>query len=258
MPEATDIQIHREGRAGRMTLDRPAALDALTYGMLTAIVHALDEWRRDTAVEVVILDGAGGRALCAGGDVYRSTRRERQGQVTRCHAGAALLARRYFERRDPALSETLRRADGTEHRSWAVASAFPAHARHRFVTERSHRSDAGNRDRIDSRRQQHVAARTRAGPLRRALSASPAHAWTDRTRSRPAFADGYLPSSTYKLFLRRAPCGPEGRRRQRRRRGRARRLGADHEAGRQGAGTLEGIFLGADRRGHRRGGRQIG
>jgi len=64
-----DVLIRREGRAGRITLNRPKALNALTLGMVRAIWPAMLAWRNDPAIEVVILDGAGDRALCAGGDV---------------------------------------------------------------------------------------------------------------------------------------------------------------------------------------------
>lgn len=64
-----EVIIRREGRAGRLTLNRPAALNALTYGMVGSITAALTAWRTDPAVEVVILDAAGEKALCAGGDV---------------------------------------------------------------------------------------------------------------------------------------------------------------------------------------------
>jgi len=64
-----DCLIRIEGRAGRITLNRPDALNALTYGMVKAISAALEAWRTDPAVQVVVLDGAGGRALCAGGDI---------------------------------------------------------------------------------------------------------------------------------------------------------------------------------------------
>jgi len=67
--QASECIIRVEGRAGRITLNRPDALNALTYGMLTDIVGALAAWQSDPAVELVILDGAGDRALCAGGDV---------------------------------------------------------------------------------------------------------------------------------------------------------------------------------------------
>ena len=58
-----------EGRAGRITLNRPKALNALTLGMVRDIWRTLIAWRDEPAVSLVILDGAGGRALCAGGDV---------------------------------------------------------------------------------------------------------------------------------------------------------------------------------------------
>ena len=69
-PSATDeVLIRREGRAGRITLNRPKTLNALTYAMVGQIWDALVAWRDDPTIELVILDGAGDRALCAGGDV---------------------------------------------------------------------------------------------------------------------------------------------------------------------------------------------
>jgi enoyl-CoA hydratase len=67
--EANEVLIRVEGTAGRITLNRPKALNALTLGMVRAIWRALLQWRDDPAVQVVILDGAGERGLCAGGDV---------------------------------------------------------------------------------------------------------------------------------------------------------------------------------------------
>ena len=64
-----EVLIRVEGRAGRITLNRPKALNALTLGMVRAIWPALLQWKDDPAVELVILDGAGERGLCAGGDV---------------------------------------------------------------------------------------------------------------------------------------------------------------------------------------------
>ena len=65
----SEVIIRREGRAGRITLDRPKALNALTLAMVREIAPVLEAWRTDPAVELVILDGAGDRGLCAGGDV---------------------------------------------------------------------------------------------------------------------------------------------------------------------------------------------
>jgi len=69
-PSATDeVLIRREGRAGRITMNRPKALNALTHAMVGRIWAALTAWQDDPEVELVVLDGAGDRGLCAGGDV---------------------------------------------------------------------------------------------------------------------------------------------------------------------------------------------
>ncbi|MFJ4923119.1 enoyl-CoA hydratase/isomerase family protein [Streptomyces sp. NPDC088725] len=57
------------GRTARITLNRPRALNALTHPMVTAIDAALTEWERDGRVAAVVIDGAGTRGLCAGGDI---------------------------------------------------------------------------------------------------------------------------------------------------------------------------------------------
>ena len=65
----TDISIRITGRAGRITLQRPQALNAMTYDMCIAIERAFDDWRADPAVDVVVLDAEGDRAFCSGGDI---------------------------------------------------------------------------------------------------------------------------------------------------------------------------------------------
>jgi enoyl-CoA hydratase/carnithine racemase len=72
------VAIRVEGRAGRITLDRPQALNALTHAMVAAIAAALAGWRDDPAVSLVLLDAEGPRAFCAGGDIaaiYEAGRR---------------------------------------------------------------------------------------------------------------------------------------------------------------------------------------
>jgi enoyl-CoA hydratase/carnithine racemase len=59
----------REGHAGTILMNRPKALNALDLGMIRDFAAAIAEWREDPAVKLVILEGAGGRAFCAGGDV---------------------------------------------------------------------------------------------------------------------------------------------------------------------------------------------
>jgi enoyl-CoA hydratase len=57
------------GRLGWLTLNRPRALNALDLGMIDALAAALDRWGYDTDIDIVLLDGAGDRGFCAGGDV---------------------------------------------------------------------------------------------------------------------------------------------------------------------------------------------
>ncbi len=69
MTETETVIARRHGRVGHITLNRPRALNALDLAMIAAVAKALADWREDPAVHVVIIDGAGGRAFCAGGDV---------------------------------------------------------------------------------------------------------------------------------------------------------------------------------------------
>ena len=75
----SDVEIRIEGRAGRITLNRPSALNALTWEMCGAIERALDAWAEDDAVALVVIDGAGERAFCSGGDISEMYRTGRAG-----------------------------------------------------------------------------------------------------------------------------------------------------------------------------------
>jgi enoyl-CoA hydratase len=65
----TNIIIRKSGSAGLITLNRPKALNALTWDMCLAIEAALDSWRDDPEVTLIVIDGAGERAFCSGGDI---------------------------------------------------------------------------------------------------------------------------------------------------------------------------------------------
>ena len=65
----TEILARLEGRLGRITLNRPKALNALTLAMVRDMDAALWRFERDDAVTAVLIDGAGTRGLCAGGDI---------------------------------------------------------------------------------------------------------------------------------------------------------------------------------------------
>ncbi|NHF71612.1 enoyl-CoA hydratase/isomerase family protein [Paracoccus xiamenensis] len=64
-----DLLIRKDRRAGRITFNRPQALNALTHDMALAIHAALNDWRNDPGVDLVIIDAAGDKAFCAGGDI---------------------------------------------------------------------------------------------------------------------------------------------------------------------------------------------
>ncbi len=63
------IVIRRQGRIGRLTINRPKSLNAIDHAMVRSLHCALDAWRGDPAVEAVVIEGAGGRSFCAGGDI---------------------------------------------------------------------------------------------------------------------------------------------------------------------------------------------
>jgi len=64
-----DINIRKEGVVGRITLNRPKALNALSYDMCLKVEKALDSWKNDDSVKLLLIDAEGDRAFCAGGDI---------------------------------------------------------------------------------------------------------------------------------------------------------------------------------------------
>jgi enoyl-CoA hydratase len=58
-----------EGALGRLTLNRPAALHALTLDMVTILLENLMAWKDDARIQVIMLDHSGARGFCAGGDI---------------------------------------------------------------------------------------------------------------------------------------------------------------------------------------------
>jgi enoyl-CoA hydratase len=127
-----EVLIRREGRAGRITINRPQALNALTHAMVAPIWDALLAWRDDARVEVVLLDGSGERALCAGGDV----------RALYDSRGAGSGAARAFWRDEYRLNALIGRYDKPyvaiqDGIVMGGGIGLSAHARHRIVTERS-------------------------------------------------------------------------------------------------------------------------
>ncbi|MDD8022370.1 MAG: enoyl-CoA hydratase/isomerase family protein [Paracoccaceae bacterium] len=69
MTDLPTMIARKEGRVGRLTFNRTAALNALDNEMAEVIEAALDRWRNDPEVAAVLIDAAGDRAFCAGGDI---------------------------------------------------------------------------------------------------------------------------------------------------------------------------------------------
>ncbi|MEH2541768.1 MULTISPECIES: enoyl-CoA hydratase/isomerase family protein [unclassified Bradyrhizobium] len=64
-----DLIARKEGSAGILRLNRPKAINAVTLEMFHDIDKALDAFEADPDIAVIVLEGAGERGLCAGGDI---------------------------------------------------------------------------------------------------------------------------------------------------------------------------------------------
>jgi enoyl-CoA hydratase len=127
-----DLIARREGSAGIIRLNRPKAINAVTLEMFRDIDKALDAFEADPAVAVIVLEGAGERGLCAGGDIralYESSKV--QGDL-----GKVLWREEYilnariakFSKPYVAFMDGIVMGGGV---------GLSAHSRHRVVTERT-------------------------------------------------------------------------------------------------------------------------
>lgn len=64
-----EVQEGQGGNLALITLNRPQALNALTHEMCLLIEEKLRFWETDPAIKVVVMQGAGEKAFCAGGDI---------------------------------------------------------------------------------------------------------------------------------------------------------------------------------------------
>ena len=127
------VRARTHGTLGHLTLDRPQAINALDLGMVRDLASALDAWADDPDVEIVVLDGAGDRGLCAGGDV--------RGLYEQIRSGGAEDAALFF-RAEYALNARISEypkpfvalADGI---TMGGGIGLAGHAAIRVVTERS-------------------------------------------------------------------------------------------------------------------------
>jgi len=79
-----EVLIETRDGVGLITLNRPKVLNALSLDMIRQVATALNNWKDDDAVKVVVFMGAGDRAFCAGGDIkafYSAGMDSRRGAV---------------------------------------------------------------------------------------------------------------------------------------------------------------------------------
>ncbi len=129
----SDVQIRISGACGRITLNRPNALNALTFEMVQAMHLALVEWATADEVKFVLVDGAGERGLCAGGDIramYNAMLADRNDLATDFFRAEYQL--NYFISRYQKPYAVL--MDGLV---MGGGIGISAHGSHRIVTERS-------------------------------------------------------------------------------------------------------------------------
>lgn len=131
--ETEDIVFERRGALGLITLNRPKALNALTLEMMKALDSRLDDWASDPAVQAVVIQGAGERAFCAGGDIRALY--DSRGNRNRAYASAFYREeypqnRRIFRFRKPyvALIDGITMGGGV---------GVSVHGSHRVATERT-------------------------------------------------------------------------------------------------------------------------
>lgn len=77
----TDLIVRKAGRAGHVTLNRPKALNALTHAMCLDLETAMGDWAADDGVGLLLIDAAGEKAFCAGGDIVSIYNEGKSGQV---------------------------------------------------------------------------------------------------------------------------------------------------------------------------------
>jgi enoyl-CoA hydratase len=66
---AAELLAEVRGPVATVTLNRPSALNALSWDMVLGLRDLLERWAADDGVRVVVMRGAGGKAFCAGGDI---------------------------------------------------------------------------------------------------------------------------------------------------------------------------------------------
>jgi enoyl-CoA hydratase len=127
------VLVREHGALRRLTLNRPQVLNALTLDMAAAMTERLRAWADDETVGAVLIDGAGERGLCAGGDLralYDAARRQDYSLPQRFWSTEYRLDLLIARYRKPVIAVM----DGMV---MGGGVGISAHAAHRVVTENS-------------------------------------------------------------------------------------------------------------------------
>ncbi|MCG5241143.1 enoyl-CoA hydratase/isomerase family protein [Azospirillum doebereinerae] len=138
MSDSAEILFERRGAIGLVTLNRPKALNALTLDMIRLFDPQLRAWDADPEVKAVVIQGAGEKAFCAGGDVVSLYE---AGKAARAGTGDGSAIRAFFSE-EYVLNRRIKRLskpyvaliDGI---SMGGGVGLSVHGTHRIVTERT-------------------------------------------------------------------------------------------------------------------------
>jgi len=82
MVKVTDqLIVEKKDGVGRITFDNQAKRNALTYEMWQGLPVVLDDFASDSAVRVIVLSGAGGKAFSAGADISQFEKQRSSGDT---------------------------------------------------------------------------------------------------------------------------------------------------------------------------------
>jgi enoyl-CoA hydratase len=127
-----DVIVRAHGSLRRITLNRPQALNAITLDMVATMTALMQQWADDPAIGAVMIDGAGGRAFAAGGDIRAIYDAAKSGGALPAQFWASEYKLNVLIARYPkpviAIMDGLVMGGGV---------GLSAHASHRIVTERS-------------------------------------------------------------------------------------------------------------------------
>ena len=88
-----ELKAKNGSKIGHITLNSEETLNSLTLSMVDIIHSQLSEWEKEKNIVAVILEGAGDKAFCAGGDI-----RALYESMVQSPGGPNLFAEAFFER----------------------------------------------------------------------------------------------------------------------------------------------------------------